>query len=319
MNELIKIERYAKILQYGKRDTFKIKEGEVTVEEKVDGSQFRIFCNGYDRKFGSKSVDYTEERTPDSMFLVAILNATGLLKDINFEKPTMIYCEYLSKTKQNTLNYGRVPKNNLMIFDVKVEDKWLNWSDKKKFADTYDFDCIPRLWQGDGKDLTFELIESLIKQKSTLGDVIVEGVVMKNYEQLHTVEYLLGMPIMIKYVRDSFKEINTKNWKGKNKKGFMENMIEKYKSTNRWQKAIQHCNERGQLEGEMKDVPDVLREIISDLETEEGETIKKELYDFFWKEIKKGVVRGFPEYYRGTLLKEVLDDDIKEIKDMMKV
>ena len=67
------MKRYMKVLQLGDPMIDDILDGEVLVEEKLDGSMFRTQIDETGGlHFGSKSVDYDENRMPDKMFLPAI-------------------------------------------------------------------------------------------------------------------------------------------------------------------------------------------------------------------------------------------------------
>ena len=83
-------------------------------------------------------------------------------------------------------------------------------------------------------------------------------------------------------------------------------IIEELRTKARWDKAIQHMRDEEKLTNSPKDIGLLMKELASDLELEEGEQIKKRLLDFFLKEIRKGVIKGFPEYYKKRLLEESL-------------
>jgi len=54
--------------------------------------------------------------------------------------------------------------------------------------------------------------------------------------------------------------------------------------------------------GGPEDIGPLLTELQADLEREEGEFIKEQLYAHFIKQVKRGVAAGFPEFYKGSLL-----------------
>ncbi len=300
--------KFTKIIHYGEEITNEFKKGEVGIEEKIDGSQFRIYVNNGKVECGSKQVDWTDERPPDKMFHIAVEQATKIFSNSDLED-TMIYCEYLRQPKHNTLCYGRTPENNLIIFDVCIKGNFLNFNEKLQFSKKYGLEVVPILWKGKGEMIDMELIQSLLQCQSILGKEKIEGMVFKNYSKLWQDGYQAGKLIMLKYVREDFKERNAKEWKASTKAGFMMELIESLRTEARWKKAVQHVRDKGELEKSPKDIGKLMKELVEDVEAEEGENIKKELWKFYWKEIKKGITRGFPEWYKKYLAEEVENEN----------
>src|SRR5690349_21686709 len=126
------MEAYQKIQQIYNKEVKDIFHGDVVVEEKLDGSQFRIEidpdgairCGSHHQELG----------LIDSMFKRGVDAALKQFEGYKPELPTFIYCEYFGKQKQNTVAYKRVPDNHLVIFDIKMGDKWLRPEDKALFA-----------------------------------------------------------------------------------------------------------------------------------------------------------------------------------------
>jgi hypothetical protein len=297
--------KYPKILQFGDPITDFFKDGFLHIEEKIDGSQFRIWVNDGIVECGSKSVDWSDERPVDKMFEKAVKIAEETFKDSGL-KDTMIFAEYVMKPKHNTMFYQRVPDKNLIVFDVCTAGKFLQPGEKQEFASKFGFETVPKLWMGMGKDLDMKIIEKLLDTDSILGREKVEGLVFKNYDKMWQDGYQAGKLIMLKFVREEFKERNKKEWKGNTKKGLIDIIIEELRTEARWDKAIQHLRDKGELTNSPKDIGNLMKEIATDLEEEEGEQIKERLLKHFVKEIKKGVIKGFPEYYKKKLLEEGL-------------
>jgi hypothetical protein len=111
--------RYTKVLTLGASYTENALVGDVVLQEKVDGSQFRFGLNE-DKAIvlGSRSVNY-EGYNVDGMFKLVVDYIQGLEKQIvtDFLPDTYFFSEYLMKEKHNVLQYERVPLNNLMLFD----------------------------------------------------------------------------------------------------------------------------------------------------------------------------------------------------------
>ena len=299
------IVKYPKIVHFDDEITERVKQGKLSIEEKIDGSQFRIFIDNGVIQCGSKSIDYNEERLPDNMFNLGIIEANDVFKGSKL-KDTMIFAEYIRKPKHNTMTYARTPKHLFIVFDVSDGGKLLPYKDKLKFCKKHGLEVVPELWVGKGQELNMELITELLKNESVLGREQIEGLVFKNHDNIWDYGYQAGKPIILKHVREEFKERNKAGWKISHKKGFIEDLIEQLSTEARWNKSIQHLRDEGKLENSPKDLAILLPEIIKDLEQEEGERLKEEVWKFFRKEIRRGVIKGFPQYYKDMLLKEAI-------------
>lgn len=298
--------RYNKVSQIGDVTLDRLLVGEVIVEEKLDGSQFRISIEPDGTlHFGSKSVD-----TVDSMFSKGVEGAKTVFKDFIPDFQVDIFAEYFVRPHHNTLKYDRVPKHNIAVFDVKVNGNWLSYEEKKRWANEFDLEVVPLVFRGDGGVLNSDKINELLKTRSALGDVQIEGIVVKNYNQYFDFvkfPFLQGMCMIGKYVREEFKEMNRANWK-EIKKGPVEVLIDVLRTDARWMKAFQHLRDEGKLSNSVKDIPDLIREVHRDIEEEEKENIKNALYDHYWREIRGGAIRGLPEWYKQRLLQNIDGD-----------
>jgi hypothetical protein len=299
------IRAFPKIFAVGTDYIREIFEGEVEITEKIDGSQFafgKIDGEVYMRSKGKQQF----AENPDKMFQKAVdyvLSVAHLLKD-----DTVYYCEYLQKNHHNALVYDRVPKNNLILFGVcdKSQKFISDYESLKKYADELDVETIPLIFKGWIKSPD-QLLE-MIKQTSVLGKADMEGVVVKNYAK----QFLLGgqpMPLMAgKYVSEKFKEVHRESWSGHTCKGKWQMFKESYKSEARWQKAVQHLKENGELENDPKDIGKLLIEIQKDIGQEEKEIIKNFLWKEFCSELMRTATAGFPEWYKEQLLKRGFEE-----------
>ena len=76
-----------------------------------------------------------------------------------------------------------------------------------------------------------------------------------------------------------------------------------YGTQARWNKAIQHLRERGEIEDDVRDIGKCMKEIPVDILKECEEDMKEKLFSYAWPHIRRMVVRGFPMYYKDLLLK----------------
>lgn len=284
---------YTKVLALGHRFIQDILFGETIAEEKVDGSQI---------SFGVlDGILCVRSRGQE-----VILDAPGMfdraveqIQEVqHLLRPGYIYRgEYLRKPKHNVLAYDRVPKNNIVIFDIEDEDfNPLSYNEKCFVADEIGFETVPLLAVNvKGKD---EIL-SLLDIDSFLGGTKIEGVVIKNYGKLvEGSKYMVG-----KYVSEKFKEKMTGKVKMEKQNDDIVSLIVKSLKTDaRYHKAVQHLRESGNLLGEPKDIGNLLKELHQDIDTEETEFIKDTLFKHYIKRIKGGVCAGFPEWYKEQLL-----------------
>ena len=315
------IPSYTKILALGASGTENALLGKITIQEKVDGSLFGFGVNDYHQiTMRSKSVTFTlpenKEMIPlvvEKMFAKAG-ESVQRFSDVLKEKyqNTYFYAEYMQSTKHNTLKYENTPKNNLMLFDGLQDGRWMSRKELEEAATLFDIDIVPILWEG---DLPTYLREKQIKGYSTPGDfltrltettqsflggTILEGVVLKNYEQT----ILLGghiFPLFTKYVRESFKELHTLDWKDRQPKDNLHDYINSFGTEARWQKSLIHGKEQGILNNSLKDIQPMIEMIQRDVEEEEKENAKNMLWKMFRKDILGASIRGFVDWYKKKL------------------
>src|SRR3990167_650062 len=303
--DIMKI-KYPKIIHFGEEITEFFKDGTMHIEEKIDGSQFRIWLGeGGVIQCVSKSVDWNDEIQIDKMFLKAVGSAKAHFTGHGYNY-CMVFCEYLQKPRHNTLAYERVPKDNIMVLDICIGGKLLDYGNKKTFCDLWGLECIPKLWDGDGKTLTQEIVHTLLDNVSILGGEKIEGVVFKNYDKIWQDGYQAGKLIMLKFVKEEFKERNHETWRGNTKRGFLDMLTSSLATEARWRKAVEHLREQSLLANTPTDIGILMQEINRDVLEEETENIKEALWKFFGKDIRKGITKGFPTWYKERLLNNAI-------------
>lgn len=106
-----------------------------------------------------------------------------------------------------------------------------------------------------------------------------------------------------KYVSPEFKEKHQHAWKQSNptKADVVQHLVLSLRTEARWNKAIQHLKEAGQLTGTPQDIGKLIKEIQADIQKEEQEEIMMFLFSHFWPQVARGVIAGFPEYYKTLL------------------
>jgi len=285
-----------------------IYEGEIEVEEKVDGSQFRIHLDTAGAiHFGSHRLDFPSFQN-NGMFQKAVdICIKNLEKVIGVARKydMYIFTEFVGKKKQNTLTYDKTPDSFLIVFDVLADQRWYNREDKEQIARIFGFDCIPRLWLEDGKRLSAFVIDELLKNQSYLGGTQIEGIVVKNYGKFFDptkYQWNEGNFLIGKYVRQEFQEMNQKEHAGEH--ASIDKLRGRYNTSARWDKAIQKLTEEGKLVHNMKDLALIIPEVKADIKEECEEDIKTELYKLYGRQVIGSGVKGLPEYYNKKLLEK---------------
>jgi hypothetical protein len=290
------LKSYPKLWAVGHKVVADIFQSDVYIEEKVDGSQFsfgkingELFCR-------SKGALINLE-DPEKMFKKGV----EYVKSIVDKLPDNVTYrgEYLEKPKHNTLAYARIPNNHIIIFDIDLGiDQYMGHSVKSQLAAEIGLETVPLL--GGGTFTSVGDITKLLEHTSILGGQKVEGVVVKNYNKFTIYkEAMFG-----KYVSEAFKEIHQGDWKDRNPGGadFITTLVAKYKTPARWNKAIQHLKEAGQIEGSPKDIGLLMKEIQRDTFEECKDEIMKDLYNWANDKLRRGIIQGFPEFYKQQLL-----------------
>ncbi len=291
----MKISSYSKVFNIGHPQISELLEGDVTVEEKVDGSQLSFgHIDGamFMRSNGKNQTDAT-----DKMFLLA----RDQIETLDLHKEWVYRGEYLNKPKHNTLCYGRMPEKNIILFDIdrNGQTDYMPYEEKAEEAKRIGLEIVPLLHKG--KIANFEEMMAFLDRDSVLGDVKIEGFVIKNYNRWTRD----GKTMMGKFVSEAFKEKHDKDWKNRNpnQKGFVDLLREEYRTEARWRKAVQHLKEAGELSDEPKDIGPLMKELHRDFDEECSEEIGLRLFKHFRKALCAGIVRGFPDWYKKELAK----------------
>lgn len=274
----------------------------VVVQEKVDGSQFSFGVHDGELKCRSKG----KEQYPatDKMFEIAIAHVHSLFADGRLVEGWTYSGEYLSRPKHNTLTYGRVPTQNIAIFDIRVgEEDYLDYEDVQKEAKLLGFETVPTF-----KECVVNSVEDvmeLMERESFLGGCKIEGLVFKNYRRFSRD----GKALMGKHVSEAFKERNSKDFRDRNpqKQDMIAMLGGAYRTDARWDKAIFRLRDEGKLTGEPKDIGPLIKAIQADVEEECGEEIRERLFKWAWRQLERRVVAGFPEYYKRKLAEAQFD------------
>lgn len=278
--------------------------GPVNIEEKVDGSFFQFGIFDGQVKCRSKGSELILD-APEKMFQLAVDTVQAIAAQLH---PGWTYRgEYLQKPKHNALAYDRVPRCNIVIFDIMTdEERYLPYCDKFDEATRLGLEVVPNMRiSPDDVPIDSSYLKALLDQVSLLGGQKVEGVVIKNYTQFGPD----GKALMGKYVSEEFKEIHKGEWKKDNptKADVLEMLCQTYKTPARWNKAIQHLKEAGKLTSTPKDIGVLIKEVQNDVMEECSDEIKMALFNWAKPQILRAVIAGLPEWYKHKLFTDFME------------
>lgn len=301
----MRIHSYPKVYNLGHPALEGLLDGTVYVQEKYDGSQFSWMWdedgNLHVRSKGSTQYGGEENRTePDTLFagMVAYVRS---LEPVN---PGVVYrAEAFAKPKHNTLAYDRAPANGLILFDVEVEpNRFLTPHHHEGIASAFDIEAARFISGGPGEGLTLDVLKLWLEEESTLGGPLVEGVVVKNYDRFGKD----GKILAAKYVSEAFQEKHRKEWRGSNPTAadIVQSLIDSLNTEVRWQKAVQHLRDEGQLEGTPRDIGVLMKEVKRDVISEEQEWITGKLLEWAMPKVSRALGSGLPEWYKQKLAED---------------
>lgn len=290
--KIMHIHSYSQVFVAGHRYVDGIMNGEVIIQEKIDGSQFSMQRINGELSCRSKGKDIDLDN-PEKLFYKAIESA----KALDLCEGYVYRCEYLRSEKHNTLKYNRVPNMHLIVYDIDTADQnYMRYEDVAIESHRIGLECVPMYYRGhiDG----YESVRKYLTNESILGGNI-EGIVIKNYMLYGQDKKIL----MAKVVRDEFKETHRTEWRKLNptQGDILQMLIDQYKTEARFEKSYQHLNEIGEILRECKDIPKLIKAVQEDIKKECEDEIKQILFSHFWENIRRASVHGLPEWYKRKI------------------
>lgn len=275
---------------------------DLLVEEKMDGSQFSFGVFDGHLRMKSKNQEINAGHEP-GLFKEACETVKALAPRLT--DGWTYRAEAICKPKHNVNTYARIPVGGLIIYDVNTgHDDYMPVQQKHKEARRLGLEVVPVLHRG---RVDLELFKEFLKLESYLGGCKIEGVVLKpyNYDLYGTDKKVL----MGKFVGEEFKELHRQEWGASNPKGkdIVQLIADGLRAEARWHKAVQTLREAGTCENTPRDIGPLLKAVSADLDKEVVEEVKDLLFQHFWKDIKRGAMRGIPEWYKFKILAEVFE------------
>lgn len=294
------IESYSKIYNLGRPEIAELLKGPVTVSEKIDGSQLSFALTDDGQLEMRSKGQQLNLLDPEKLFLKAVESISSIKNKL---VPGFTYRgEYLAAPHHNVLTYSRVPKSNIILFDVQCGSLgFANPYELKAIAESLGLECVPFFMEGIVSNES--LLRGFLNFESILGGQKIEGVVIK------PAKYDLfgrdGKVLMGKYVSPQFKEVHSATWKKEHKTPDQTEIIaqlaSKYGTPARYNKALIHLKERGLLKCELSDIGLLMKEVPDDVLQECKEMIEGDLMRWAWPQLKRAITRPVPEWYKAEL------------------
>jgi hypothetical protein len=291
---------YPKLFHLGHPSIAKLFDGPVTIEEKVDGSQFSFGLIDGEVRCKSKRVDLNLTHV-DKMFSDAVATVKRLADEGKLTPGYTYRGEVLASPKHNTLAYERAPTGNIIVFDVATGlETYMAYEEKRAEAERLGLECVPQIYVGDITGV--DGLSAALNRVSVLGGAKIEGIVIKNYSQFGPD----AKPLMAKLVSEEFKEIHNGDWRDRNPSNgdILEIIALKFTTPARWQKAVQRLRDDGRLTSSPKDIGELIKEVNLDIRDECAEEIKQMLFDWAWNKVSRKFAAGLPQWYQNELIKQ---------------
>lgn len=288
---------YPKVYNMGHRAIKDLFLGPVVVQEKVDGSQFTFGRRGDALLLRSKGAVIDSPETADKLFRGACATVKRLFDSGLLVDGWSYRAEAMCGPRHNTLQYGRAPEGNLILFDVDTgEEDRLPTAALEEQVARLGIERVPVHYEGVVE--TLDQLKGLIELPSCLGGQM-EGVVVKNYNRFG----VDGKMLMGKLVRDDFREKHRAAWGAANpaRHDVIGKLQETYRHERRWEKAVEYLRDLGQLEESPRDIGPLIRRVKEDVRAECAEEIAEILFRAFYPEVERGLTTGLPEWYKARL------------------
>ena len=278
--------KFPKIYRLGHKDVKDILDGPVEVTEKIDGSQISFGIIEKKLVVRSKNTEINPADVPNQ-FINSYQSIQRIFSEGRLEDGYFYYGEAVRGLRHNVITYARIPKGYIALYSVRKPDGTFEPDFKviENTANSFGIDPVPLKHLG---TISVQELEDILKQDSFYGPRM-EGLVIKSSRKKFE---------MAKLVRDDYKEVSRHVIK--NSLPLEQRITElflQYKTNARWDKAIQHYLDAGNSPDDKLVIPSLIKEVTQDILTEEGETIKNDLFAFFRKQFIRTVTEGLADYY----------------------
>lgn len=280
----------------------------LTVEEKIDGSQFsfgiidnQLYCRSRNKVL--------ELSNPEKMFAPAVEHVVSIQDRL--PEGVIFRGEAVTSKRHNALEYSRIPNGSIVVFNADDTNNMstLFIDEIKEMVELLGMEAVETL---DFIEIPSDIVkiktrlEEFLTRESMLGGVQMEGVVVK---RLQSPLYFYDKPLFCKLVRQSFKELNKLAWSGANPKSgdVLQLAVDAVCTEARFNKTVQHLKEQGDWDGSAKDIEPLMKLLQRDIEEEDSEYLKEKLWKWALPQIKRMAGARIPQWYKDKLMKDYIN------------
>lgn len=314
---------YPKVRTIGHREISELFDGEVVIQEKVDGSNFSFGRDEHGELFCLSRTQRLSLDNPEKQFAPAVEYVKDLSNRGQIPAGYIFRCEYLRAPKSNVLAYSRIPKNHLALFEMSIISSTGNVTNigdsgvtLDRWSRILDIDLVDEIHRGEFGNYSDFLEwlnkEGILGRESFLGGQKIEGVVVKNFNRFS----VHGGILLGKFVRAEFKEQHRHVMKSE-KSCPVDLIGASFGGPARWHKAVQRLSDEGRLVGAPEDIPALLQQVAKDVHEECAEEAKEALWNHFKGHVVGGARRGLAEWYKGYLTQNLRSNpaEVKSINE----
>ena len=304
--------RYPEIKTLGdddNRDIFTFSDDYIYICEKVDGGNFSMWLADDGVHFASRNRDLTLENDTKMFEGYQKYLREHLANIREVLNPNYIY--FMECMAPHTLHYSNAPK--FIGFDIRLKRTknsegqgfFLARELREQEFNRLGIPNVPLIWKGTVGELKKIELRSLIG-KSAYGDIMMEGLVIKNVSRKHPTE---NHQVYGKIVRQEFKEENRVIFgKGiKNKNSDSNKIVEQFCTDARIRKAVLYFIDNGD-KLELQLMSKVPHYIIKDIFKEEILTIIDNYKFIDLKEIKQLVPKICLRVIKEMMMEKMNND-----------
>ena len=310
--------KYPKIYRLGNeenKDIFSDSDDIIIIQEKIDGANFRFMIKDRQIIFGSRSqyLQSDKDHQYSKNFIRCIAHVQekwDICKEIKKNRPgfdfegCIFYGECCVKHSMQ-YDWDKIPP--FLGFDIFNEGEgFLEYEECKKMFLELELQMVPLIEKIKvGELIKKKFDDSLVPisayaiEGGTSETKLAEGVVFKNYKK----------QMMAKYVRDKFKELNSKVFGKKPKKGQINNnseLIWKYCTNARIDKMIFKFIDDGHSL-DMKMMSLLPRAILKDIYEEYGYDIYMSTWSINFKSLRSSVAKRCAEVLKQVIINNNLN------------
>lgn len=287
----MEFKKYGKVYRLGMQETEGVLEGDVIIQEKIDGGNFRFyFTNEGQIIFGSRNLNLSENEheLQGHNFKKVIDYILKQIESVEVNTQSLSnFIFYGEACIKHTINYDWDNMPLFLGFDVynTSSEKYCNLKESEEFFSCLNLQMVPVLDKTSVSvdELNDDLVPISKYASPSAKDQKAEGIVIKNYDK----------QIFAKYVRDEFKERNAEAFGGQpkyNKEDDTNNseFMFKYCTNPRIEKVIMKLLDEGKYL-DMKLMGDVIRNTYLDIIEEEWREILTSKWKLDFQNLRKKI------------------------------